>query len=629
MRRCPASLVLSFGLAAALSGCASSPGAFGPASTVSVATALQGTVRGSSAPVAGAHVYLMKANNTGYGQPSVSLLDAGVTGLQDSIGAYVETDSHGNYSVPAAYACSGQDQVYLYVVGGNAGPGANSGVGLMAAIGDCPQQQFSGTLTYAVNEITTVGTAYAIAGFASDATHVSYSGSALGLTGLQNAFANVANLYVPSTGGVLTKTPAGNGQVPSQTIGTLANVIAACIHTSSPASPSCETLFSNATSPSGATPADTANAMLNIAHNPGANVAALYSLTAPSSPFSPSLAAMPNDFTLGINFTGAGLNNPYAIAIDAEGNAWVANVGNSTVSKLNALGAPLSPAAGNTNGTPIGPVGVAIDLSGDAWIVNAVTSSLTKYASSGALLSPSTGYNGGGLAVPQAIASDALGNTWVANYQNSVSKFSNGGTPISPAGGYSGGGIGGPVALAIDASGAVWLANTVGSPSSVSKLTSAGQALSPGTGFFGGGLSTPFGIAIDSAGNAWVANYTGNSVTKLSSAGVPLSPATGFTGGGLSLPYAIAIDGGGNAWVANSGAYSVSEISNSGRALSPATGFTGGLLNGPQAIAADGSGNIWVANGDDISVTELLGASVPVVTPLVTGIKNNVLGTRP
>jgi hypothetical protein len=622
--------ILSFGFTVVLTGCATSSGAFGPATTtVSAATALQGSVHGGSTPVAGAHVYLMKANNTGYGQPSVSLLEASATGLQDSIGAYVVTDSQGNYAVPAAYACSGQDQVYLYVVGGNAGYGTNSGVGLMAAVGDCPQQQFSGTLTYAVNEITTVGTAYAIAGFATDATHVSYSGSALGLTGLQNAFANVTNLYTPSSGTLLGTTPAGNGQVPSQAINTLANVIASCVLTSGPGSPSCETLFSNATSASGAAPPDTANAMLNIAHNPGANVSKLFNLAAQNSPFGPSLAAMPNDFTLGINFTGAGLNNPYAIAIDGEGNAWVANVGNSTVSKLTPLGAPLSPASGNTNGTPIGPVGVAIDLSGDAWIVNAVSSSLTKYSSSGALLSPATGYFGGGLAVPQAIASDALGNTWVANYQNSVSKFSNGGTPISPAGGYAGGGIAGPVALAVDASGSIWLANTQGNPSSVSKLTSAGQAISPGTGYFGGGLSTPFGIAIDSAGNAWVANYTGNSVTKLSNSGTPLSPASGFTGGGLSLPYAIAVDGGGNAWVANSGSYSISELSSSGQPLSPSGGFTGGLLNGPQAIAADGSGNIWVANGDDISVTELLGASVPVVTPLVTGIKNNILGTRP
>ena len=620
--------IVSIGLSAALAGCASSPGAFGPAPVV-VPTAIQGAVHGGSTPVIGAHVYLMKANNTGAGQPAVSLLLASATGLQDSIGAYVLTDSNGNYAAPSGYACSGQDQVYLYVVGGNAGGGTNSGVGLLAAIGDCPQPEYNGVVTYPVNEITTVGTAYAIAGFATDATHVSYSGSALGLAGMQNAFANVTNLYSPLTGSILGTTPAGNGQVPAQSINTLANIIAACILTSGPGSPTCESLFSNATSASGAAPTDTATAMLNIAHNPGMHVSTIFGLATRNSPFGPSLAASPNDFTLGINFTGAGLNNPFAIAIDAEGNAWVANIGNSTVSKLNALGAPLSPATGNTNGTPVGPVGVAIDLSGDAWIVNAVSSSLTEYASSGALLSPAAGYTGGGLAVPQAIASDALGNTWVANYQGSVSKFSNGGTPISPPGGYSGGGVAGPVAIAVDGSGSVWVANTKGAPASVSKLSSAGQALSPGTGFFGGGLSTPFGIAIDNAGDAWVANYTGNSVTKLSTSGVPLSPSAGFTGGGLSLPYAIAIDGAGNAWVANSGAFSVSEISNSGQLLSPAGGFTGGLLNGPQAIALDGSGNVWIANGDDISVTELLGASAPVVTPLATGIKNNVLGTRP
>jgi len=614
-------------LPATLIGCSMSPTASAPADA---AVAIEGSVHGGMAPLAGAHIYMLAANTTGYGQPSLSLLDASSAGASDSIGAYVTTDSTGHFNIPSGFTCSSTTEVYLYALGGNSGGGTNPAAGLLAALGSCPSNSDAAPSNYVVNEVSTVAAAYAMAGFAVDATHVSSSGTPLAVTDISNAFANAANLYSATTGTALGTTPAGNGTVPSEAINTLANILASCVQSSSSTSAGCSSLFAHAQGASGSTPTDTASAAINIAHNAGANVAALYSLATANMPFGPSLPAQPNDFTLGINFTGGGLNGPYAAAIDAEGNAWFANLGNNTISKLNPMGAAISPATGYTNGTPIGPVGIAIDLSGDPWIVNAVSSSLTKYQASGALLSPQAGYTGGGLAVPQGLATDALGNIWVANALiSSVSKFSNGGVAISPSTGYTGGGIAGSVAIAIDASGAVWVTNTEGSPTSVSKLTSAGQPISPPNGYVGGGIRNPFSIAIDNGGNAWVVNFGGNSVTKLTTSGDAISPSSGFTGGGLSLPFSIAIDGGGNAWIANSGAFSVTELTNEGVPVSPATGFQGGLINGPQAIAVDGSGNVWVANSDDISVTEFVGASVPVVTPIVTGVKNNTLGSRP
>ena len=583
----------------------------------------------------GAHVYLLAANTTGYGQPSASLLQASVTGASDAIGAYVTTDYAGHFTIPGGFTCSATTQVYLYALGG-----ANSAAGLLAALGNCPQTSELAPASYVVNEVSTVASAYAMAGFTADATHVSSSGTPLATTDLANAFANAANLYAPTTGATIRTTPGGNGQVPSETVSTLANILASCIDSSGPNSAACSTLFANAPSLTGSTwahgqsvtnstPTDTATAAINIAHNPGANVATLWKLAAANTTFGSILPAQPNDFTIGINFTGGGINGPYAAAIDAEGSAWFANLGNNTVSKLSPAGVALSPKLGYTNGTPIGPVGIAIDLSGNPWIANAVSSSLTKYQTSGALLSPQTGYAGGGLSLPQALASDALGNIWVANYAGSVSKFSNGGTPISSPFGYAGGGVSSPVAIAVDASGAVWVANTTSTPPSVTKLSSAGAGISPASGFIGGGLTNPFSVAIDATGNAWIANFGGNSVTKMDTNGNPISPSTGYLGGGLSLPFSIAIDGGGNAWIANAGAFSITELDSQGVAVSPSTGFQGGVINGPQALAVDGSGNVWVANSGDITVTELVGAAVPVVTPLVTGIKNNTLGTRP
>ena len=65
-----------------------------------------------------------------------------------------------------------------------------------------------------INEVTTIATAYAIAGSAVDATHVSSSGTALAQVGVTNAFTNYANLANGATGVALATTPSGNGAVP-------------------------------------------------------------------------------------------------------------------------------------------------------------------------------------------------------------------------------------------------------------------------------------------------------------------------------------------------------------------------------------------------------------------------------
>jgi hypothetical protein len=68
--------------------------------------ALQGRVHGGQQPIAGAHIYLMAANTTGYGNAAVSLLDGTVTQLSDSVGAYVLTDAQGGFSITGDYSCS-------------------------------------------------------------------------------------------------------------------------------------------------------------------------------------------------------------------------------------------------------------------------------------------------------------------------------------------------------------------------------------------------------------------------------------------------------------------------------------------------------------------------------------------
>ena len=157
-------------------------------------SAITGFVHGGQQPVAGAHIYLLAANTTGYGKPSISLLNAALTLHSDSLGAYVLSGTDGGFSVSGDYTCTANTQVYLYALGGNPGSGINPASGLMAILGNCPGVTFSPTTNVNLNELTTVAAAYAMAGFATDATHVSSSGTTLAQIGIANAFANAANL---------------------------------------------------------------------------------------------------------------------------------------------------------------------------------------------------------------------------------------------------------------------------------------------------------------------------------------------------------------------------------------------------------------------------------------------------
>lgn len=623
-------------LAALLSGCALTETA---SPTAALGSSIKGNVHGGQQPVVGAHVYLMAANTTTYGASSVSLLLP--NGLTDSIGSYVTTASDGSFSITGDYACTSGTQVYVYALGGNPGAGVNSAAGFLAALGQCPAAgTFVATVPFIyVNEVSTVAAAFSIAGYATDALHVSSSGSSLAQTGIATAFANATNLASISTGTALTATPLGNGIVPQATINTLANILAACVNSTGPTSTPCATLFANALSAgsSGTVATDTATAAINIAHNPGVNVSALYGLTTPTLAFSPALTSAPNDFTIGVVYTGTGatgggLNGPVSIAIDTFGDVWVVNSNNSSISKFTGNGTPLSPPTGFVSGGQIIPVGIAIDGSQNAWVADSFTSKLTEYGTTG-VPSPTSPYSGGGLSAPQGVAIFGTSAVWTPNIgNNSVSKFNTAGVAQSPANGYTAiAGILNPVALAVDQVGAVWIANkgAFGTTGSVSRLASDGSAISGPSGYTGGGINFPFAVAVDRYDNVWVANYTGNSVTELNAGGNVMSPSTGYTGGGISRPYGIALDGANNAWTANFGNNTVSQFASAGASVSPVTGYATTLLNGPQAVAVDGAGSLWVANSNASSITQLVGIATPVVTPISTATVNGTLATRP
>jgi len=240
---------------------------------------------------------VLEASADGYGKGSVSLLSVATGIPADAISYYALRDRYGGFSIAGDYQCTAAREIYLYARGGNSGgDGSNAAIGLMALLGTCPKAgNFDATKPFVIlNAVTTVAAAYAMAGGAVDATHVSDSaGSAESMAA---CFATVATGF--TNPGLLRQQ---NGEETRCKIHTLANILSACINSNAPDSAGCRTLFANARggSATGAAPGDTATAAIRVAQNPHVNVAALYGLQPRgSAPFTPALESAPSDFRL-------------------------------------------------------------------------------------------------------------------------------------------------------------------------------------------------------------------------------------------------------------------------------------------------------------------------------------------
>jgi streptogramin lyase len=481
----------------------------------------------------------------------------------------------------------------------------------MSALGSCGNL---GAAQFVLNEVTTVASAYALAQFMTTGS-TAVGTSSTNLSSLTNAFRTVTNLYDSETGQTRTKTPAGNGTVPTTTINALANVLAACVD-SAGGSAACSKLF-QVTTVGGTAPRDTLASILNVARNPGMN---LGSLTL-SGPHSPTLAGAPNDWTLSVEYTGGGLNQGQLIAVDGAGNVWVPNaIDPGTLSEFSALGEPLSGNSGFTGGGLSCPQAVAVDQLGNVWAANWCNNTVSKHSSGGTALSGS-GFMSSGTQEPSALAIDGNGNVFTANAKNdTVTKFNASGNAVAQ---FQQGGLDFPYSVAVDNSQNVWIANN-GNSNSVSKFSNTGTAASP-TGITGGGLKGAVGVAIDANGNAWVANFDDAMVSKIDSSGAPLS------GAGYAVPADvawIAVDGNNTIWTANTDG-SISHLANTGAAISPATGYISNGATGAVGLAVDGSGNVWTTDNSVNSLFEYIGAATPVAVPLQAAVKNNMLGKRP
>ena len=329
----------------------------------------------------------------------------------------------------------------------------------------------------------------------------------------------------------------------------------------------------------------------------------------PNAPFQQALTTEPNDFSVSITYTGGGLDTtsfyaPNGIAVDGNGNVWVANYTTSSVTVFNPAGAVLSGTNGYAETGLSNPTSLAIDIYGNAWVANYNSDTISGFKpNGGSFILP--GLVGGGLNAPYGIAIDTVGHLWIANNGgNDLSEFNTAsiaGNALSAFGWL-------PRGLDLSSGrcrhrhvwqcvdGELWFADNL-----LVESDSSGTQNTDPSGYASGGMNAPYGIAIDCTGNIWVSDQGGNgSLTEFNSSGTAVSPTGGYVNGGLDSPSGLAIDGLGNIWIANFFSSnpnfngSISEFNSSGMPISGANGYVGSGINQPYSLAVDPSGNVWV-----------------------------------
>ncbi len=314
-----------------------------------------------------------------------------------------------------------------------------------------------------------------------------------------------------------------------------------------------------------------------------------------------------------IGGSNTGLIYPHTIVVDAEGNIYVTNHGSSsgradtvTVFPAGSNGnvAPSATIAGSNTGLS-DPRGIALDANGNIYVANYDASTVTVYpAGSNGNVAPSETIDSPGVT---GLALDARGNIYVTSGGDALSVYppgSNGNVAPSATIAGSNTGLNDAWDLAVDATGNTYVAN--GNAVTVYPPGSNGNVAPSATIGSNTVLSNPGGIALDFYANIYISNRN-NTVTVYpagSNANAAPSSTVGGAKTGLNFPTGIALDASGNIYVANDGsenggadAITVYPAGSNGNVVPSATidGSKTGL-DFPAGIALDSSGNIYVAN---------------------------------
>ncbi len=376
----------------------------------------------------------------------------------------------------------------------------------------------------------------------------------------------------------------------------------------------------------------------------------------------------------------AQLNAPSGLAVDANGNLYIADINNASVRKVDTNGI-ISRVAGtgvagfSGDGGPAAnarlryPSGVVVDAAGNLYITDTQNGRIRKVDIDGIITTVAgrggEGASGDGgpatnalLNRPSDVTVDASGNLYIDdNFSYRIRKVASNGIITTVAGGTQGyGGDGGPATSAslnnttgitIDSNGNLIFADA----RRVRKISTNGTITTiagNGTISFGGdgglatnaNLLTPSGLTVDGAGNLYISDSGNNRIRKVSAEGIITTIAgngveylygTGDNGPALNAavyqPSFNALDGNGNLLIATgflvrkvTPAGMISTIAGNNAGYSGDGGpATNAGLGSAQGVAIDKMGNIYIAAGSRIRRVDNNGIITTVVGTGVYG----------
>ncbi len=380
---------------------------------------------------------------------------------------------------------------------------------------------------------------------------------------------------------------------------------------------------------------------------PSAAASATYTITTPPPSLISTVAGTGvSSAQAGGAATSAQLGLPYDVALDANGNMYIADAYNQVVWKVLAsngttsvfAGTPGAPGQGGdgvpaTQSALLSPSHVAFDAAGNLYIsdsasgevrkVSAQTGIISTYA--GGLNNNSVGDGGPATSAnidsPQGIAFDGSDNLYIADEgHNSIRKVTASTGIITTFAGVSSWGSSGvigdggpatsaslyyPYDVAFDNQGNLFIADMyhgrvrmVAAGTGVI-TTVAGNGLMGMTGDGGPATSAevnPEGLAIDSGGNIYISNWP-NTIRKVPAGGgvITTIAGDGYSGyygdggsatiAGLSAPSGLTFDKSGNLYIADLSNYSIRKVVFPGPAATPAFSLAAGLYRSVQTVA--------------------------------------------
>ena len=258
--------------------------------------------------------------------------------------------------------------------------------------------------------------------------------------------------------------------------------------------------------------------------------------------------------TSGAAAPGQTYSSPAQIALDGNGNLYVADSGNSEILEI-------SPSGGVTtllNSGLNAPQGVAVNAAGtELYVADTSNNRILAVALPSLAVTPLVT---SGLKLPAAVAVDPVnGDIIVADTGNSeIKQVTPAGVVTTLAGASAG--VSGPYGVAVDASGTIYVANT--GASNVLEISASGT-VSALNGVIAGTLSNPSGVTVDAAGDVYVANTNDADVVQVTPAGTvqtvagtghpPAAPATCATTSPVQFanPWGVAVTSAGTLFVSD------------------------------------------------------------------------------